>query len=86
MTPAEIVISRFGGVRELARLMNKDPSTVWRWQAPVAQGGMGGRIPSTAQARLLGMARERGIPLTADELVIGSSVVRSADTPDVVSP
>jgi hypothetical protein len=31
-----------------------------------------GRVPSAAQVRLLGLARERGLALTADELISGT--------------
>ena len=73
MSPAHIVISRFGGVRALARLLGKDPSTVHRWKMPPDKGGLGGRIPSTAQGRLLDLARERGVELTPAELISGSA-------------
>lgn len=72
MTPADIVISRFEGVRPLARLLGKDPSTIHRWRMPAAKGGLDGRVPSAAQVKLLDLARERGIALTADELITGS--------------
>jgi transposase-like protein len=71
MTPADIVISRFEGVRPLARLLGKDPSTIHRWRMPAEKGGLDGRVPSAAQVRLLGLARVRGVPLTADELING---------------
>lgn len=73
MTPADIVISRFEGVRPLARLLGKDPSTIHRWRMPAAKGGLDGRVPSAVQVRLLDLAKERGVALTADELITGSS-------------
>ena len=72
MTPADIVISRFDGVRPLARLLGKDPSTIHRWRTPAAKGGLDGRVPSAVQVRLLSLAKERGLALTADELINGS--------------
>ena len=72
MAPADIVISRFGGVRSLARLLGKDPSTIHRWRMPAAKGGLDGRVPSAAQIKLLALAKDRGVTLTADELIIGS--------------
>lgn len=75
MTPADIVISRFDGVRPLARLLGKDPSTIHRWRMPASKGGLEGRVPSAVQSKLMDLARERGIALTADELIIGSQKV-----------
>ena len=75
MTPADIVIARFDGVRPLARLLGKDPSTIHRWCQPAAKGGSDGRVPSAAQSRLLSLARERGIALTADELINGAAEI-----------
>lgn len=72
-SPADIVISRFGGVRPLARLLGKDPSTIHRWRQPADRGGLDGRVPSAVQVRLLELARERGIELTSADLVLGSS-------------
>lgn len=72
MTPADIVIARFNGVRPLARLLGKDPSTIHRWRMPAAKGGLDGRVPSAAQVRLLALAAEKGVPLSADELISGS--------------
>lgn len=72
LRPADIVISRFHGVRALARLLAKDPSTIHRWRMPAAKGGLDGRVPSQAQVRLLELAKEHGVELTADELISGS--------------
>lgn len=73
MSPADIVIARFDGVRPLARLLGKDPSTIHRWRMPAAKGGLDGRVPSAVQARLMGIAKERGVVLTAEELINGST-------------
>lgn len=72
-SPADIVIARFDGVRPLARLLGKDPSTIHRWRMPAAKGGLDGRVPSVVQVRLMDLARERGVALTADELINGST-------------
>lgn len=75
MTPADIVIARFEGVRPLARLLKKDPSTIHRWRMPADKGGLDGRVPSAVQVKLMELARERGIALTADELINGLKTV-----------
>jgi transposase-like protein len=88
-SPADIVISRFGGVRPLARLLGKDPSTIHRWRQPAERGGLDGRVPSAAQVRLLDLARERGIELSPADLVLGSCASaggESSPAPAEVAP
>lgn len=80
MTPADIVISRFGGVRPLARLLGKDPSTIHRWKQPAARGGLDGRVPSAVQVRLLELARAQGVELTPADLVLGSSELAAGES------
>lgn len=75
MTPADIVISRFEGARALARLLGRDPSSVHRWRMPASKGGLDGRVPSALQLPLLELAQQRGIALTAEELISGKPVV-----------
>lgn len=81
MTPADIVISRFGGVRPLARLLGKDPSTIHRWKQPAEKGGLDGRVPSAVQVRLLELASLHGVALTPAELVLGNSEMVSESLP-----
>lgn len=69
MSPAEKVIEAFGGVRVLARLLGRNPSSVVRWRQPKAEGGTGGVVPSALQGRVLVLARERGLDITAEDLI-----------------
>lgn len=78
MTPAELVIARFGGTRELARQLEVSPSTVQRWKMPHDKGGLSGRVPSARMSDLLALARRLGVPLTADELILGSNCTANA--------
>ena len=64
LTPVEIAISEFGGVRALARALNRDPAAVSRWKKS-------GTVPTTVQKTLLETAWERGIKMTAHDLVFG---------------
>jgi len=68
-TPADKVITLFGGVRPLARALGRNPSSVVRWRMPRAAGGTGGGIPSAMQGRVLALAKERGLSLTAEDLI-----------------
>ena len=64
ITPVEIAITEFGGVRALARALNRDPAAVSRWKKA-------GTVPTTVQKTLLETAWERGIKMTAHDLVFG---------------
>lgn len=72
LTPAELVVVRFGGVRRLGRLLKQDPSSISKWIE------RGGRIPDTNRChkdgthrKLLELAKTMGITLTSDELTYG---------------
>ena len=61
----DVVIERFGGVSKLAdALGHKHPSTVSEWRRRKS-----GNIPAEHQKAVLAAARDRGIELTADDLL-----------------
>ena len=64
-TPVEVCIKEFGGVRALARAIHRDPASVSKWQ----KGD--GTIPTSIQRKLLETAWDRGIQLSAHELIFG---------------
>jgi hypothetical protein len=66
-SPVELAIDMFGGVRKLARALNRDPAAVSRWQKT-------GIVPTSVQRRLLELAWERGIDITAHDIVFGREV------------
>ena len=74
-SPADKVISLFGGVRPLARVLGRNPSSVTRWRKPRAEGGTGGAVPSALQGRVLALAKARGLPLAAEDLILGPEYV-----------
>lgn len=69
MTPADKVIEKFGGVRALARTLGLNSSSVSRWRMPADKRGLDGRVPSVHQGTILRIAKERGLALTADDLI-----------------
>lgn len=71
MTPAEKVIAAFNGVRATARALGINSSSVSRWPLPKERRGLDGRVPSVHQAKILRLARERGIQITAEDLIHG---------------
>ncbi len=69
LEPAASVIAKFGGAAETARILGVHRSQTTRWMKPAAAGGTAGRIPARHQKRLLSAARERGIALSARDLI-----------------
>lgn len=75
MNPAGAVITKFGGVRPLARTLAQylrkpvSPSQVSRWQLPRTAGGSGGMIPAKFHGPLLKLAKKHQVELSADDLV-----------------
>lgn len=66
LTPSKLVILLFGGVRPLARLLNKTQSSVSKWQK-----SDDGDVPGKCHRQILDIAKKRGIELTAEDLVFG---------------
>ena len=69
LSPAEVVIAEFGPTA-LARALDCDRSTVWRWSQPRPKG-TGGRVPDWYHATLLRLAQQQGKRLTPAELLLG---------------
>jgi hypothetical protein len=69
-SPAEKTIEAFGGVRALARELGRNPSSISRWRMPRDVGGTGGGVPSGLQGRVLALAKARGLPLSAEDLIL----------------
>jgi len=69
MNPAQLVVDKFGGQSALAKLIGKGQSTVQYWTKS-------GVIPSKWQTKLLTVAREQGIDLTATDFVRVPQVLR----------
>ena len=65
LTPVQLAINEFGGLRKLARSINRDPAAISRWKSTH------GNIPSSIQRKLLTAAWDRGIQLSAHELIFG---------------
>jgi hypothetical protein len=72
-TPADRCIEAFGGVRALARALDRNPSSVVRWRKPKDEGGSNGAVPSNLQGRILDLAQERGLSLTAEDMILRSA-------------
>ena len=67
LTPMDLLVARFGGVRPLARAIGVHHSLVVRYrQRP------GGLVPAKHQNKVLEVARDRGIKIKAIELIEGA--------------
>jgi hypothetical protein len=71
MTPAEVVIDCFGGIRATARVVNVNASTVCRWMQARSRGGTGGMVPPEYGEVLLDTAIRMRKLLTAEHLIRG---------------
>ncbi|UOF79763.1 DNA-binding transcriptional regulator cro [Caudoviricetes sp.] len=64
ITPVELTIDLFGGVRKLARAINRDPAAVSRWRKS-------GVVPTSVQRKVLECAWARGIEISAHDMIFG---------------
>lgn len=64
ISPVDLVIDLFGGVRKLARAIGRDPAAVSRWKRS-------GVLPTSVQKKVLEKAWERGINVTAHDVIFG---------------
>lgn len=67
LTPAEYIIEKFGGVRATARALNRNASSVSRWQKT-------GLIPSGLHSLILIKAKEMRLNIRPAHLIFGAKV------------
>lgn len=67
------LFDRLGGIRKMAELLGKPPSTVQSWKNA-------GRIPAQEQPLVLEKAKEAGVEVTADDVVFPMGVPDPAPT------
>jgi len=72
LPPSKLAILLFGGVRPLARAIDKAQSSVSKWQK-----SQDGGIPRKVHAVLLAVAKRKGIELTAEDLIYGRDISKS---------
>ncbi len=70
LSPVEYVVHIFSGVRAAGRAAGRHGTVVAKWRKS-------GRIPNTAYIPLLEAAKERGLDLTANDLIFGRSFKQS---------
>jgi hypothetical protein len=65
--PSRLVVHAFGGVRAAARALDCEASAISRWSKT-------GLVPASYQRKVLKTAWERGIDITAHDIVFGREV------------
>jgi hypothetical protein len=69
LDPARSIIASLGGPDAVRGITGRHLSRIYRWMYPKEAGGSGGLIPLTEARKLIDAARERGVPLTADDFL-----------------
>ena len=67
LNPVEYVIYMFNGVRQTARIIGKNPSSVCEWKKR-------GLIPNSSQSVILEKAKEHNLDITANDLILGREI------------
>lgn len=69
--PAEHVIAVCGGTTKTASLFGFLATNVSAWKKAKERGGYGGQIPRSKQQVILLKAKELGLDITAEDLILG---------------
>lgn len=76
LSPSAYVILLGGGVRPLARKLEKSPAAVSKWREYTNLAGEKGGIPRSCHKKLLALAEKLGWDLTAQDLVNGKKLTK----------
>lgn len=68
VSPSRRVRQVIGSVR-LARICNRGTDAIRKWDRAKSKGGTGGLIPAEFQARILKLAEDEQLPLSARDLI-----------------
>lgn len=79
LSPVEYVIKILaqGKVVKAAKIIGCDRSTLYRWRGPSGKRGCNGEIPGKMHKKIIEIARERGLDLTAEDILFGRSTCPS---------
>lgn len=78
LEPANSIIDRFGGPDNVREITGASRTRVYRWTQPKSEGGTDGLIPTPQVVKLLSHARSNGMPLTADDFLPPTTMVRAS--------
>ncbi len=68
-TSADKIINKFKSPEILARMIDVDLSTIYRWTHTREKNGTGGCIPHTHHEAIVQAAKELGIEIVAEDLI-----------------
>lgn len=71
LSPAEVVIRAFGGVRATAKAIGRNPGSVCRWRQSKDRGGSNGNVPRGAKKPILDAAKAQNLDINAHDLIYG---------------
>lgn len=74
ISPAEYVIGVCGGTSKAAEVFGILPNYISSWKRSKDRKGCGGEIPRSQQKLILLKARELGLDITAEDLVLGREI------------
>lgn len=74
LKPAEYIIHVFGGITAAANAIGLDKSSVHKWKRPKENKGCDGLIPTHAQQKIIAIAKEKGLDITPNDLILGREV------------
>lgn len=80
LTPAEYVVfiigggERRGAIEDTAKALGRTRQSICEWYDPKLKRSGRGLIPSSMQHRILEVAQERGLDITAYDLIYGRKV------------
>ena len=74
LSPAADIVLKFQseakpGAKALAEILGLRESAVYRWMYPKRSGGTGGLIPNPYHRRIISAAKERDIPISAEDIL-----------------
>lgn len=77
--PAATIIAKFGGIREVASIVDVNVHTVTKWRLSKDKGGTGGSVPHWHVPKLIAEAESRGVDLTYSDFFAPSMAAPSSD-------
>lgn len=67
LEPAQTIIEYLGGPKDVAEILGKHISRVYRWTYPEDRGGTGGLIPSREQQKLMAHSHANDLGLKPED-------------------
>ena len=79
LNPADYVIHVFGGIRPMARHINRTASSISAWRTGIRRNDNKGEIPSQAMVEIMKAAKKLRLDITEKDLIYGREVKTKGD-------